>query len=80
MGQLIDATVPYDTNMVSTTAEKITKYHALELRLKKMFGLRRISTVPIVVSSNTHLDMIQKTAVLGTVYILQHVLMDNIGC
>eukprot|EP00957_Ditylum_brightwellii_P001887 144997-Ditylum_brightwellii.AAC.1 len=25
-GQLIDITVPYDTNIVSTTAEKITKY------------------------------------------------------
>eukprot|EP00957_Ditylum_brightwellii_P022250 1679557-Ditylum_brightwellii.AAC.1 len=60
-----------------------------------MFGLHRISTVPIVVgtfgmeakgfqnyvgyvSTHTHLDMIQKTAVLGTAHILWHVLTDNI--
>eukprot|EP00957_Ditylum_brightwellii_P011508 870501-Ditylum_brightwellii.AAC.1 len=33
--QLIDVAVPYDTNIVYTTAEKITKYHALELRSKR---------------------------------------------
>eukprot|EP00957_Ditylum_brightwellii_P076960 5849360-Ditylum_brightwellii.AAC.1 len=95
MGQLIDAAVLYDTNIVSMAAEKITKYRTLELRFKKMFGLLRISTVPIVVgtfgtvaksfqnyagqvSPNTHLDMIQKTAVLGTAHILWHTFMDNI--
>eukprot|EP00957_Ditylum_brightwellii_P208986 15359777-Ditylum_brightwellii.AAC.1 len=51
IGQLIDVAVPYNTNIVSTTAEKITKYCTLELRLKKMFGLCRISTVPIVVGT-----------------------------
>eukprot|EP00957_Ditylum_brightwellii_P061576 4672742-Ditylum_brightwellii.AAC.1 len=97
MGQLIDAAVPYDTNIVSTTAEKITKYRALELRLKKMFSLCRISTVLIVVgtfhvvaksfenyvgqvSPKMHLDTIQKTAVLTTEKILQHILTDNIDC
>jgi hypothetical protein len=30
-GQLNHVDVPYDTNIVSTTAEKIPKYHALEL-------------------------------------------------
>eukprot|EP00957_Ditylum_brightwellii_P015777 1188475-Ditylum_brightwellii.AAC.1 len=95
MGQLIDVAVPYDTNIVSTTAEKINMYHALELRFKRMFGLCRLSTIPIVVgtfgtvaksfenyvgqvSPNTHLDMIQKTAVLRTAHILWHVLTDNI--
>eukprot|EP00957_Ditylum_brightwellii_P159919 12172556-Ditylum_brightwellii.AAC.2 len=34
MGQLIDVVVLYDTNIVATTAEKITKYRALELHLK----------------------------------------------
>eukprot|EP00957_Ditylum_brightwellii_P105539 8046041-Ditylum_brightwellii.AAC.1 len=93
-GQLIDVAVPYDTNIVSTIARKITKYHALELRLKKIFGLHRISTAPIVVGTfgmvakkfqncvgvlpNMHLLTIQKTAVLKTAHILWHVLMENI--
>eukprot|EP00957_Ditylum_brightwellii_P180959 13786387-Ditylum_brightwellii.AAC.1 len=51
MGQLIDVAVPYNTNIVSMTAEKITKYRALELRFKKMFSLHRISTVLIVVGT-----------------------------
>eukprot|EP00957_Ditylum_brightwellii_P021114 1591276-Ditylum_brightwellii.AAC.1 len=47
--QLIDVAVPYyDTNIVSATAAKITKHRALELLLKKIFAVRRISTVPVV--------------------------------
>eukprot|EP00957_Ditylum_brightwellii_P171919 13088728-Ditylum_brightwellii.AAC.1 len=42
-----DMEVPYDTNIASMTAEEITKYRVLELGLKKMFGLHRISTVLI---------------------------------
>eukprot|EP00957_Ditylum_brightwellii_P184406 14045917-Ditylum_brightwellii.AAC.1 len=32
------------------------------------------------VSPHTHMDTIQKTTVLGTAYILWHVLTDNIDC
>ena len=33
--QIIDITVPFDTNVVDKTAEKITKYHDLEIAIKK---------------------------------------------
>eukprot|EP00957_Ditylum_brightwellii_P120754 9210909-Ditylum_brightwellii.AAC.1 len=83
MGQLIDVAVWYDTNIVAAIVEKITKNHALELHLKKMFGICKGSTVLIVigtfgtvaksfqnyvgqVSPHTHMETIQKTAVLGT--------------
>eukprot|EP00957_Ditylum_brightwellii_P154514 11758677-Ditylum_brightwellii.AAC.1 len=48
VGQLIDVAIPYDTIIVAATAEKITRYHVLELRLKKMLDLCRFSSVPIV--------------------------------
>eukprot|EP00957_Ditylum_brightwellii_P093279 7103558-Ditylum_brightwellii.AAC.1 len=47
--QIIDIAVPYDTNVVSKTAEKITKYRDIEIALKKNWKVWKIQTIPIVI-------------------------------
>eukprot|EP00957_Ditylum_brightwellii_P182143 13877680-Ditylum_brightwellii.AAC.1 len=47
--QIIDINVPYDTNVVSKTAEKIKKYRDLDIALKKNWKAGKIQTIPIVV-------------------------------
>eukprot|EP00957_Ditylum_brightwellii_P049734 3771591-Ditylum_brightwellii.AAC.1 len=49
--QIIDITVPYDTNVVSKTAEKITKYRDLDIALKKNWRGCKIQTIPTVVGA-----------------------------
>ena len=40
--QIINIAVLYDTNIVSTTADKITKYRDLEISLKKNMGIKKM--------------------------------------
>eukprot|EP00957_Ditylum_brightwellii_P110947 8461435-Ditylum_brightwellii.AAC.1 len=47
--QIIDITVPYDTDVVSKTEEKMMKYRDLEIVLKKNWRAWKIQTIPIVV-------------------------------
>jgi hypothetical protein len=49
--QILDIAVPYDTNVVSKTAEKITKYRDLEILLKQNWEVRKIQTIPIIVGT-----------------------------
>ena len=48
---LIDFSVPYDTNIVEKTAEKITKYRDLEIEIKKCWKLDKVITVPVVIGA-----------------------------
>eukprot|EP00957_Ditylum_brightwellii_P038956 2944222-Ditylum_brightwellii.AAC.1 len=46
--QVLDIAVPYDMNVVSKTADKITKYRDLEISLKQNWEVCKIQTIPIV--------------------------------
>ena len=48
---LIDVSVPIDNNFVRKTAEKYVKYRDLEIEIKKCWGLKEITTVPIVIGA-----------------------------
>eukprot|EP00957_Ditylum_brightwellii_P140625 10713050-Ditylum_brightwellii.AAC.1 len=47
--QIIDIVVPFNTNLVDKTAEKITKYCDLEIALKKNWDAKKMQTIPIVI-------------------------------
>ena len=48
---ICDVAVPVCYNVVSKTAEKITKYHDLEIELQKCWNLKEVRTVPIVIGA-----------------------------
>ena len=48
---LVDFSVPYDTNIVLKTAEKLVKYKDLEIEIQKCWDLKEISTVPVVIGA-----------------------------
>eukprot|EP00957_Ditylum_brightwellii_P000711 55753-Ditylum_brightwellii.AAC.1 len=66
--KVIDVAVLHNTNIVATTAEKIT--NAVGNSFHNYVGQ---------MSPHTHMDTIQKTAVLRTAHILQHILRDSIA-
>ena len=49
--QFVDFSVPYDTNIVNKTAEKLMKYRDLEIEVQKCWDLKEISTVPVIVGA-----------------------------
>ena len=88
---LIDFSVPYDTNIILKTAEKLTKYKELEIELKKCWKLTSVEIIPVIVgalgtvstdlkkylnliSENLDINIVQKTALLGTANILRGIL------
>ena len=48
---LIDFSVPYDTNIVEKTAEKLIKYKDLEIEIQKCWNLKETSTVPVIIGA-----------------------------
>ena len=48
---LVDFSIPYDTNIVEKTAEKLTKYKELEIELQKCWDLTETRTVPIIIGA-----------------------------
>ena len=48
---LIDFSVPYDTNIVDKTAEKLIKYRDLEIEIQKCWNLKETSTVPVIIGA-----------------------------
>ena len=89
--QLIDVSVPMDTNIIMRTADKLTKYRDLEIEIQKCWNLTKVETIPVVIGAlgtvcdNLHLhvknvseearvQVIQKTALLGTAHILRNFL------
>ena len=88
---LIDFSVPYDTNIILKTAEKLTKYKELEIELKKCWKLTSVEIIPVIIgalgtvstdlkkylnliSENIDINVVQKTALLGTANILRGIL------
>merc|ERR1712197_79686 len=49
--QFVDFLVPYDTNIVNKTAEKLMKYRDLEIEVQKCWDLKEIPTVPVIVGA-----------------------------
>ena len=48
---LVDFSVPYDTNIVEKTAEKLIKYRDLEIEIQKCWNLKETSTVPVIIGA-----------------------------
>ena len=48
---LIDVAVPTCTNVVKKVAEKLCKYKDLEIEIQKLWNLKEVKTVPIVVGA-----------------------------
>ena len=48
---IIDFLVPYDMNIMEKTAEKLTKYRDLEIKIKKCWNIKSIKTVPIIIGA-----------------------------
>jgi len=46
---LIDVAVPADTNIISKETEKNVKYHDLCIELKRLWNLKSIKVIPIVI-------------------------------
>eukprot|EP00957_Ditylum_brightwellii_P049555 3758949-Ditylum_brightwellii.AAC.1 len=46
--QILDIAVPYETNAISKTVEKIKKYRDLEIVLKKNWRNQMIQTISVV--------------------------------
>lgn len=73
--QIIDITVPADDNIARAYTEKLTKYHDLAFELKEMYGLRKTSILPLIISVNglveTHMIENTKRLQLDTYLISQ---------
>jgi hypothetical protein len=87
---LIDVAIPGDRNVIQREAEKILKYKDLTIEIQRMWNVKArvipviigatgtisksfrkyVSTVP----GNHELRELQKTAILGTAYILRRLL------
>eukprot|EP00957_Ditylum_brightwellii_P025999 1965535-Ditylum_brightwellii.AAC.1 len=49
--QILDTAVPYDTNVVSKSADKMTKYRDLQISLKQNWEVYKIQTISIIVGT-----------------------------
>ena len=47
----VDFSVPYDTNIVTKTAEKLMKYRDLEIEIQKCWDLKEVTTIPVVIGA-----------------------------
>ena len=50
--KIIDIKIPSDHNLFSSETEKIVKYNDLAIELKKIYNLKAIDIIPIVISCN----------------------------
>jgi hypothetical protein len=88
---LIDVAVPGDRNVIKKEAEKILKYKDLIIEIQHMWNVKTQVMPVIIAATGTisksfrkylssipgkyDIKELQKTAILGTVYILRKVLM-----
>ena len=49
--QLIDVKVPQDYNMASATFNNITKYKELQIEIQKLYNLKKVTIVPVVIGT-----------------------------
>ena len=88
MSQIIDFANPGDQNIAIKEKEKIDKYQDLKIELQKVWNVK-VVVIPVVIGAlgtmlkNHYINQIdnpvdiisiQKTAILGTAYILRRVL------
>ncbi|XP_073250267.1 uncharacterized protein [Porites lutea] len=88
---IIDVTIPGDDRVKDKELEKLEKYQLLNDEIAKVWRMRKIIVVPVVIGAlgavsvnfkeymkrigvNVRLEVIQKTALLGTAKILRKVL------
>jgi hypothetical protein len=84
----IDVAIPADRNVMQTEAEKKLKYKSLGIEIQQMWNLK-CTIIPVIIGAigivkkrknleaipGKHLiDLLQKTAILGTSHIIQEVL------
>jgi hypothetical protein len=82
---LIDIAIPGDRNVIKKEAEKILKYKDLKIEIQRAWNVKAIGATGTISKSfrkhvsnlpgNHDLRELQKTAILGTAYILRKVLM-----
>ena len=87
---LIDKTVPFDTDTLVKTTEKLNKYIDLEIEVERTWGLKA-TTVPVVMGAlgtikkdmenytnkipgNINIHELQKITLLSTAHLLRRVL------
>ena len=90
-GVIIDVAIPGDDRVKDKELEKLEKYKLLKNEIAKVWGLRKVIVVPVVIGAlgavsvnfkecmkridvNVRLEVIQKTALLGTAKILRKVM------
>jgi hypothetical protein len=89
---VIDVAIPGDTRIVAKELEKKLKYQDLAIELQRLWELRKVSVVPVVIGAlgaippelpkhlktiaieDVTVQQLQRTAVLGTGYILRRYL------
>ena len=88
---ITDVAIPGDDRVEGKELEKLEKYQLLKDEIAKVWGMRKVIVVPVVIGDfgavsvnfkeymkrigvNVRLEVIQKTALLGTAKILRKVL------
>jgi hypothetical protein len=88
---IINVTIPGDSNVIQTEAEKILKYKDLTIEIQRMWNVKT-RVIPVIIGAtgtisktfgkyvstipgNHDVRELQKTAILGTAHILRKVLM-----
>jgi len=79
---IVDVAVPGDCRVHDKEKEKVEKYQELKREIKRLWSLRKVQVVPIVVgalgrvskSIEMSVGAVQKSALLGTARILRKVL------
>ena len=89
--QIIDVAIPGDSRVLDKEVEKIEKYQMLKDEISRLWGMRSVTVIPVVIGAlgllserskkhleklqgNIRIEIIQKTALLGTARILRKVL------
>ena len=82
---IIDVAIPGDNRVKDKELEKLEKYQLLKDEIAKVWHMQNVIVVPVVIGAfgavlrkrmgvNVRLEVIQKTALLGTAKILRKVL------
>ena len=89
--KIIDIAIPGDCRVKDKEFEKIEKYQMLKEEIRRLWNVKKVSVIPIVIGAlgavgkdseklwektelNIRLEIVQKTALLGTARILRKVL------
>ena len=48
---LINVSIPSKVNVIPKMTEKVVKYRYLEIEIRKCWGLKKVRTIPIIISA-----------------------------